>query len=121
MTPRNLRHRLEKNAKLLVIVQKYLPKVDSRFADDKGTYGHLLLHCSPANAPFDQLQKLGQELESKGYRFTKSSNAWLGQTVYKGIREEQPDVIMEVETQVNRLAIAEGANNQSEFSFKEKA
>lgn len=113
MKPRNLRHRLEKTAKLLVIVQKHLPDCDCRFAEDKGREGHLVVHLGNS----DNSQKLGADLESKGFSFTKMHNPWLGLITYKGTKGDQPSVIIEAETTADRLY--RGAETSAEsFSFK---
>lgn len=99
MKPRNLRHRLEKTAKLLVIVQKHMPDVSCQFADDKGDHGHLMMRLPMGGDP----AKLGKDLESKGFSFTRTRNPWLGAITYRGSKDDQPDVIIEVEIQADRL------------------
>ncbi|WP_269539460.1 hypothetical protein [Cerasicoccus fimbriatus] len=115
MKPRNLRHRLEKAAKLLVIVQKHHPEVQCQFADDKGENGHLMIRLPLGGDP----SKLGQELESRGFAFTKARSPWLGAEIYRGAKSDQPRIIIEVEIPANRLSrgpeVAELA-----FSFKAK-
>ncbi|WP_309385576.1 hypothetical protein [Cerasicoccus frondis] len=100
MKPRNLRHRLEKAAKLLVIVQKHHPDVLCQFADDKGQDGHLMVRLPLGGDP----SKLGGDLESKGFAFTKARSPWLGAEIYRGAKEGQPRVIIEVEIPANRLS-----------------
>lgn len=99
MKPRNLRHRLEKAAKLLVTVQKYFPEVDCQFADEKGAHGHLMLRLPMGTDP----AKLGRDLEGKGFAFTRTRNPWLGVMTYRAHKEDQPDVLIEVEIHANRL------------------
>ncbi|WP_309397189.1 hypothetical protein [Cerasicoccus maritimus] len=100
MKPRNLRHRLEKAAKLLVVVQKYHPEVLCQFADDKGDNGHLMIRLPLGGDP----SKLGSELEGKGYAFTKARSPWLGAEIFRGSKSGQPRVIIEVEIPANRLS-----------------
>lgn len=99
MTPRNLRHRLEKAAKLLVTVQKHLPNARTQFIDDRGTAGQLVLFT----ADIPEMHRLGGELESKGFQFTRTHNPWLGVIRYRGEKAEQPTVIIEIETIADRL------------------
>ncbi|WOO41762.1 hypothetical protein [Rubellicoccus peritrichatus] len=113
MKPRNLRHRQEKSAKLLVIIQKYLPDCSCSFAAEKGTEGHLVVHLGSSDDP----QKLGSDLESKGFAFTRMHNPWLGLITYKGTKGDQPSVIIESETTADRLY--RGAETTAEaYSFK---
>ena len=113
MKPRNLRHRLEKSAKLLVIIQKYLPDSVCRFAEENGREGHLIVHLNSGDDP----QKLGADLESKGFAFTRMHNPWLGLITYKGEKNDQPSVIIETETTADRLY--RGSETASEaHSFK---
>ncbi|MEM9226583.1 MAG: hypothetical protein AAGA45_01310 [Verrucomicrobiota bacterium] len=114
MKPRNLRHRLEKTAKLLVVVQKRMPDVSCQFADDKGEYGHLMLRLPLGGDP----SKLGKELESKGFVFTKTRNPWLGTMTYRGSKEEQPDIIIEIEIHADRLNPSVEIAPEA-FSFRE--
>ncbi len=99
MKPRNLRHRLEKAAKLLVIVQKHMPEVKCQFDDNKGDSGHLIVHLPLGS----DASKLGKDLESKGFAFTRTRNPWLGNMTYRGKKEEQPDILIEVEIHADRL------------------
>ncbi|GHB94170.1 hypothetical protein [Cerasicoccus arenae] len=115
MKPRNLRHRLEKSAKLLVVVQKHLPEVQCQFADDKGENGHLMVRLPLGGDP----EKLGAELESRGFRFTRARSPWLGAEIFRGTREDQPKVIIEVEIPANRLSRGPEVTEQA-YSFKSK-
>ncbi|MGE9295395.1 MAG: hypothetical protein ACQKBV_03820 [Puniceicoccales bacterium] len=113
MKARNLRHRLEKAAKLLVTVQKHLPDVTCQFADDKGENGHLMVRLPLGG----DASKLGADLEGRGFAFTRARSPWLGAEIYRGTKEDQPRIIIEVEIPANRLSrgpeIAELA-----YSFK---
>ena len=81
MKPRDLRHRLEKVAKLLVIVQKHTPEV-SCVVD-------------------------GKDLEGRGYSFKEKKSPWLGQTTYTGRAKEKPTIVLTVPINIDRLAINE--------------
>ncbi len=106
---------MEKAAKLLVIVQKYLPDAACRFADEQGDDGHLIVHLQRGGDG----AKLGVDLEGKGFVFTRSRNPWLGLITYKGVKTEQPTVVIEVETAADRLY--HGSETAPEkFSFKEE-
>lgn len=100
MKPRNLRHRLEKAAKILVTVQKHHPDVQCQFADDKGEDGHLMVKLPLGGDP----SKLGADLEGKGWQFTRMRSPWLGAEIYRGGKGGQPRVIIEVEIPANRLS-----------------
>lgn len=113
MKPRNLRHRLEKAAKLLVIVQKHLPEVLCQFADDKGEHGHLMVRLPLGGDP----RKLGADLESRGFAFTHTRSPWLGAEIYRGSKDDQPKVVIEVEIPANRLSRGEDRAEQA-FRFK---
>lgn len=117
MKPRDLRHRLEKSAKLLVTIQKYIPDAETRFADDKAESGQVILTTHQVAAPEALITKLGIDLENKGYHFYKTSNKWLGNITYHGYKKSHPDIIIEVETQVNRFDHAEDGRPQA-YSFK---
>jgi hypothetical protein len=113
MKPRNLRHRLEKTARLLVTVQKYLPEVDCRFDDLQGDHGCLMVRLPRGGNPVE----LGKDLEGKGMRFTRVHKPWLGVITYRGVKEDQPHVIIEVETVADRLY--RGNENKPEpWSFR---
>lgn len=113
MKARNLRHRLEKTAKLLVIVQKHLPEVSCQFADDKGDNGHLMVRLPLGGDP----SKLGVDLESRGFRFTRARSPWLGAEIFRGAKEGQPRVIIEVEIPANRLSRGPEVT-EAPFSFR---
>jgi len=113
MKARNLRHRLEKAAKLLVIVQKHLPDVACQFADDKGESGHLMVRLPLGGDP----SRLGADLESRGFTFTRARSPWLGAEIYRGAKEEQPQVIIELEIPANRLSRSPDISPQP-FTFK---
>ncbi|MEO0795468.1 MAG: hypothetical protein AAFX93_09910 [Verrucomicrobiota bacterium] len=114
MKPRNLRHRLEKTAKLLVIVQKHLPDVACQFADDKGENGHLMIRLPLGGDP----TKLGSDFEGRGFVFTRTRSPWLGADIFRGTKPDQPRVIIEVEIPANRLSRV--PDHEQEFSFKAK-
>lgn len=103
MTPRNLRHRLEKSAKLLVTIQKYLPHVSCRFDDDRGESGQVIVDLAKG----DSAERLGTDLEGRGYRFTRTRNAWLGNVTFRGEREGQPGILISMAIQADRLNRAE--------------
>ncbi len=107
MKPRSLRHRLEKAAKLLVIIQKHTPDVDCRLDEDKGTDGHLVADFTDSGMSRSKMVALGKELESKGYRFTEKKSPWLGQTTYQGKADEKPTVVLTQPITKDRLAINE--------------
>lgn len=113
MIPRNLRHRLEKAAKLLVIVQKYLPEASCRFADEQGNHGHLIIHLPRGGDG----AKLAADLEGKGFTFTRTRNPWLGLMTYKGVKDDQPAVLIEIETAADRLYQG-GSGTPEPISFK---
>jgi len=117
MKPRELRHRLEKSAKLLVTIQKHLPDVEARFADDKAEAGQVIVSTHQLASSEAHISKLGVDLENKGYKFKKMTNKWLGNIIYQGYKPGQPDLLIEVETHVNRFNHAEDGRAQP-FSFK---
>ncbi|MFU8847223.1 MAG: hypothetical protein ACNA77_00700 [Opitutales bacterium] len=119
MKPRQLRHRLEKAAKLLVVVQKHAPEVHCNFDADKGNEGHLILDFAQSGMSPSKIIALGKELESRDYKFTEKKSPWLGQITYTGRTEEKPTVLLTLPIQQDRLAINEPAV-EKDFCFKEK-
>jgi len=113
MKPRNLRHRLEKTAKLLVIVQKHLPNVTCRFEDDKGEHGLLTIRLPQG----EDLSALGDDLESRGFAFTRVHRAFQGVITYRGIKTDQPVVVIDVEVRADRLERIEEVEAEP-YSFK---
>ena len=109
MNPRSLRHRLEKIANLLVIVQKHTPVVSCVFVQDKGREGHLVLDFAGTGMSRSKMNALGKDLESRGYRFTEKKSPWLGQTTYTGRNQEKPTIVLTVPINKDRLAINESA------------
>ena len=105
MKPRELRHRLEKAAKILVTIQKHLPKADCLFDSDKGEQGHIQLDFVNDPVDWDQLKKLGKDLEGKGYQFTQKKLPWIGQISFKGKTDNQPSVVFTLPHTLNRLEI----------------
>lgn len=114
MNPRNLRHRLEKAAKLLVLVQKQIPEVNCLFDADKGENGHLILDFTASEATL--LQGLGKDLEGRGYRFTRKRKPWLGQITYTGRSEGKPATVLTIPIHKDRLSIDE-ENPEEAHSF----
>ena len=105
MQPRSLRHRLEKAAKILVTIQKHLPKAECTFDSDKGAHGHIQIDFVSQGFEPAKWKSLGQELESKGYQFTEKYLPWIGQISYKGNAEERPSVVMTLPHAQDRMGI----------------
>lgn len=112
MKPRSLRHRLERAAKVLVLIQKHTPEVECRLDEDKGEHGHIILDFAGTGMSRSKMTQLGRELESKGYRFTEKRSPWLGQTNYCGRASEKPTVVMTVPIVKDRVAITDGTSEQ---------
>ncbi|MGJ8652989.1 MAG: hypothetical protein ACSHX8_06920 [Opitutaceae bacterium] len=117
MKSRSLRHRLEKAAKLLVIVQKHTPDVDCRLDEDKGEHGHLIIEFTGSNTPSSKIRALGSDLEGKGYRFMEKKSPWLGQTTYTGKADDKSTVVLTLPLNKDRLEINEDSPARS-YSFK---
>jgi len=108
MKPRDLRHRLERFAKLLVLVQKHTPDVDCVIDEERGHSGRIVLDFTGTGMSRTKMNALGKELEGKGYSFTEKKNPWLGQTTYTGRDgEKQPTIIFTLPIVQDRLAINE--------------
>jgi len=105
MKPRSLRHRLEKAAKALVIIQKHTPNVDCTVDEDKGEHGHLVLKYDEGDPK--KMAALGKDLESKGYSFKVKKSPWLGQITYLGKAEDKPSIVLTRPITKDRLAINE--------------
>jgi hypothetical protein len=116
MNPRNLRHRLEKAAKLLVIVQKHTPGVNCVIDEEKGSNGHLILDFAGTGMSRSKMNALGQDLESRDYSFTEKKSPWLGQTTFTGRAEDKTTIVLTVPINIDRLAIDDQAP-EKEFSF----
>lgn len=116
MKPRSLRHRLEKIAKILVLVQKHTPDVDCVIHEDKGDCGHIVLDFMGSGMSRTKMNALGKDLEGKGYTFSEKSSPWLGQITYTGRDSGKPTVIFTLPIVKDRLAINEEAPEHS-FSF----
>lgn len=116
MKPRSLRHRLEKTAKLLVIVQKHVPDASCILDEEKGDNGRLVVDFSGSGTSRSKMVALGKDLESKGYRFVEKKSPWLGQNTYTGSDSDKPTIIFTVPITKDRLAINEEAPEKS-FSF----
>jgi hypothetical protein len=116
MKPRILRHCLEKAAKVLVFVQKHTPDVDCTLDEDKGASGQVILNFEGISVHQGKMIDLGKDLESKGYRFTKRKNPWLGQTTYQGRADDKPNIVITVPMTKDRLAINEESPEVS-YSF----
>jgi hypothetical protein len=115
MKPRSLRHRLEKAAKALVLIQKHTPNVDCLLDEDKGEHGHLILKYDDGDA--SKMTALGKDLENKGYRFSQKKSPWLGQVTYQGKADDKPSIIITRPITKDRLAINEDSPEQP-YSFK---
>lgn len=120
MKPRSLRHRLEKTAKLLVIVQKHAPEVHCQIDPDRGADGSLLLDFDGGGESLAKLQSLGRDLEARGYCFTQKRSPWLGQITYTGRCETKPTLIGTLPIQKDRLSI-EGEFPEKPHLFRENA
>lgn len=107
MKPRSLRHRLEKSAKLLVIIQKHAPETDCRIDEDKGQHGHIIVDFAGSGMSQRKLHALGSDLESKGYSFKRKRRPWLGQVTFTGTAEERPSIVITQASAPDRLAIEE--------------
>ncbi len=107
MNARHLRHRLEKAAKLLVIVQKHTPEVSCNFDEDKGNEGHLILDFAGSGMSRSKMKSLGEDLESRDYTFTEKKSPWLGQITYTGRAKEKPTIVITLPINQDRLAINE--------------
>ena len=115
MKPRSLRHRLEKAAKALVLVQKHTPNVHSLLDEDKGEHGHLILKYDDGDA--SKMTALGKDLESKDYQFRVKKSPWLGQVTYLGKADDKTSIIITRPITKDRLAINEDSPEQP-YSFK---
>jgi hypothetical protein len=117
MKPRNLRHRLERIAKILVIIHKHTPDVDCVLDEERGDNGRIVLDFAGTGMSRSKMQALGKELESKGYSFTEKKSPWLGQTSYIGRDgDKQPTVLFTLPIVKDRLAINDASPEKS-FSF----
>jgi len=105
MIPRSLRHRLEKAAKALVLVQKHFPKADCSVDIPKGENGHLQLDFVQSTLNDDAFKKLGKDLEGKGYTFTKKDMPWIGQVSYKGKSTDKTTIVFTLPATIDRLAV----------------
>lgn len=117
MKARQLRHRLEKAAKLLVSVQKHTPEVHCNFDADKGSEGHLVLDFAQSGTSRSKMIALAKELESRDYKFTEKKSPWLGQITYTGRSEEKPTILFTLPIKQDRVAINEPAI-EKEYLFK---
>lgn len=113
MKPRNLRHSLEKAAKILVLVHKHTPEVRCQFHQDRGEDGHLVIDFEGSGMSRGKMAQLGKDLESKGYRFTEKKSPWLGQTTFHGRAEGKPSVLLTLPIVKDRLAINEKSPERS--------
>jgi hypothetical protein len=116
MKPRRLRHRLEKAAKLLVVIQKHTPDVDCRLDEDKGEDGHIVVDFTRSGISRSKMVALGKDLESKGYHFIEKKSPWLGQTTYQGKASEKPTIVLTQPISKDRLAINEDSPER-DYSF----
>ncbi|HKK18106.1 MAG TPA: hypothetical protein VJ952_05435 [Opitutales bacterium] len=105
MNPRNLRHRLEKAAKLLVVVQKHTPGVTCVIDEEKGSNGHLILDFAGSGMSRSKMNALGKDLEGRDYNFTEKKSPWLGQVTYTGRADDKTTVVLTVPINIDRLAI----------------
>lgn len=118
MTPRNLRHRLEKASKLLVVVQKHTPEVNCVIDEEKGSNGHLILDFADTGTSRSKMNALGKDLESRDYSFTERKSPWLGQTTYTGRAEDKTTVVLTMPINIDRLAINDEAP-ETPFRFSD--
>jgi hypothetical protein len=118
MNPRNLRHRLEKAAKLLVIVQKHTPGVNCVIDEEKGSHGHLILDFVDTGESRAKMNALGKDLESRDYKFTEKKSPWLGQTTFTGRADDKTTIVLTVPMNIDRLAINDQAPEKA-VSFSE--
>lgn len=109
MNPRSLRHRLEKIAKLLVIVQKYTSEANCVVDQDKGREGHLVVDLADIPGREPKLAALGKALEDRGYHFTEKKSFWLGQITYTGRTDDKPTIVLSMPITIDRLAINDEA------------
>jgi len=116
MKPRSLRHRLEKSAKALVIIQKHAPDVDCILDENKGEWGHLIINLEGNGISQSKIIALGKDLEHKGYHFKQKRSPWLGQTTYLGKANEKPSIVITLPIVKDRLVINEGASEHP-YSF----
>lgn len=119
MKARSLRHRLEKAAKLLVIIQKHTPDVDCRLDEDKGEHGHLIVDFQGTNTNPNKVTALGKDLEVKGYRFTEKKSAWLGQINYQGKSDDKITVVLTLPITKDRMNINQDTPERA-YSFADE-
>ena len=105
MNPRNLRHRLEKASKLLVLVQKHTSEVNCVIDEEKGENGYLILDFAGTGTSRSKMNVLAKELESRDYSFTEKKSPWLGQTTFTGRADDKTTVVLTVPINIDRLAI----------------
>ncbi|MGF1482975.1 MAG: hypothetical protein ACFBZ8_01275 [Opitutales bacterium] len=117
MKPRSLRHRLEKSAKLLWQIQKHHAEATTHFNPERGEQGLVVIDFEKMLQLPDWAAKLGIDLESKGYVFTKTLNPWLGECTVRGRREAQPDVIFQLACPIDRSSVT-GETRNEPYSFK---
>ena len=118
MKPRSLRHRLEKSAKLLVIIQKHLPDIDCLFDAEKSDDGSLIVDFENNSGAISKMPQLGKDLESKGYRFTEKKSPWLGHTIYQGKADGKPTIMLKRPISKDRLVINESLPEKP-YSFSQ--
>jgi len=118
MKPTILRHRIERAAKVLLLVQKHTPEVSCQFHPDRGAEGHLVVDFEGSGMSRGKMAQLGKDLESKGYRFTEKKSPWLGQTTFHGRADGRPCVLLTLPIVKDRLAINENEPARP-FSFAE--
>lgn len=118
MKPRSMRHRLEKVAKLLVVVQKHTPEVSCVIDEDKGREGQLILDFAGSGMSRSKMNALGKDLEGRGYSFTEKKSPWLGQITYTGRTNEKPTIVLTLPINKDRLAINEEAPEKA-YRFAE--
>jgi len=118
MKPRNLRHRLERISKILVIIQKHTPEVDCVLDEERGDNGRIVLDFTGSGMSRAKMNALGKDLEGKGYTFTEKKSPWLGQITYRG-RDgaKHPSVLFTLPMVKDRLAI-EQESPETDYSFK---
>ena len=117
MKPRTLRHRLEKAAKLLVLIQKHVPEVSCQWDEARSDHGVLILDFTDSGMSRTKLRQLGEDLEARGYQFTHSKSPWLGQETYSCKAPDKTQIVLSLPIVKNRLSVDQGTT-QTPYQFK---
>lgn len=118
MKPRHLRHRLERIAKILVLVHKHTPEVECILDEERGDCGRIVLDFAGTGMSRSKMTALGKDLESKGYKFTEKRSPWLGQTTYTGRDGDKPSITFSTPIVIDRLAIND-TSPENDYSFSD--